>query len=394
MGYLKIMKNKKLIIYLLSVGRSDFDRYFPLIKALQSDKEIKLKVIASSAHFSKKFGYTYLEFEKHSINYVKSKSKYIDDGREESVGKNISSEINFITGLIKEKKPDFFIVLGDRYEMISAPIAAIGFNIPVIHLYGGAVTLGAIDDLVRHSITKLSHIHFTASKQYSKIIENMGEETWRIKTIGVYSKKFLINQKYLNLSELNNMFNFDFNLPTILITFHPVTREGRSINYQLNNLINAIDNTKIQCIWTYPNSDTNHNFIIERIKKFEKESKFRVKIIKYAGIETYLGLLRVCKLIIGNSSSGIVESSFFNLPSVNIGSRQSGKIIPKNVISVGYKNSDIKAGIQKALSKNFINKCKNYKSPYDYGFDEKKLVKEIKSIKISNKLLIKKPTIS
>lgn len=388
------MKNRRLIIYLLSVGRSDFDRYLPLIKALQSDKEINLKVIASSAHFSKKFGYTYLEFVKNSINYVKSKSKYIDDGKEESVGKNISNEINFITDLIKEKKPDFFIVLGDRYEMISAPIASLGFNIPIIHLYGGAVTLGAIDDLVRHSITKLSHIHFTATEQYSKRIRNMGEESWRIKTIGFYSKKFLINHKYASLSKLNKIFNLDFNLPTILVTFHPVTRETTSINYQLNNLINALQITKMQCVWTYPNSDTNHNFIIERIKKLKKESKFEIRIIENSGIENYLGLLRVCKLIIGNSSSGIVESSFFKLPSVNIGSRQSGKIFPKNVISVGYKNSDIKAGIQKALSKNFINKCKNIKNPYDYGFDEKKLVKAIKSIKISEKLLIKKPVIS
>ena len=384
------MKNKKLLIYLLSVGRSDFDRYLPLIKAFQSDEYVSIKVIASASHFSKKFGNTYLDFKKNDIKYIKSKAKYRDDGKKASIAKNISSEINFITSLIELKKPDFLIVLGDRYEMLAGPISALGYNIPVIHIYGGAVTEGAIDDSVRHAITKLSHIHFTATKEYSERIMKMGEESWRVKTIGLFSKTFLINHNYKSQKELTKLFNIDFSLPTILITYHPVTRESVSIKYQLRNLINAIKSTNMQCVWTYPNSDTDHNIIINEIKKISKNSNNKVKVIKNSGIEIYLGMLRFCRLIVGNSSSGIVESSFFKLPAINIGSRQSGKIIPRNVINVGYSTEEIKIGIKKGLSKKFLTKFTSYKNPYDHSFDEKKLVKLIKSIKVDSHLLTKK----
>ena len=384
------MKNKKLNIYLLSVGRSDFDRYLPLMIAFQSDQNVNLNVIASASHFSKKFGNTYLEFKKNNIKYTRSQAKYVDDGKKESVAKNIASEIDFISSIIRKKRPDFLMVLGDRYEMIAGPIAALGFNIPVIHLYGGAVTEGAIDDLVRHAITKLSHIHFTAASEYSKRIIKMGEEAWRVNTIGLYSKKFLMHQRYKSKKELKKIFNINFNLPTILITYHPVTRESKNINYQLSNLINAVKNVKMQCIWTYPNSDSDHNIIINSIERLSKDSKKRIKVIKNSGIEIYLGLLKSCKLIVGNSSSGIVESSFFKLPSVNIGSRQKGKVMPKNVINVGYSSSEIEMGIKKALSKKFINKLKKFDNPYYHGYDEKKLVKLIKTIKINSSLLTKK----
>ena len=210
---------KRIIAY--SVARSDLYRYYPILNKLNKSKKVELRIVASHIHYMKTFGKTYREFGK-DFNIEKRKVINFLKDDANSMTKKISEEIIFFSKILKKRKPDVVIVLGDRYEMLAPVTACIPHNIPVVHFFGGAITLGAIDELVRHSITKMSHLHLTAHKIYSQRIKKMGEESWRIKTIGMHDLQVLKNQKQLSLHEIKKQIKL--NLKNI-VTFHPTSRE-------------------------------------------------------------------------------------------------------------------------------------------------------------------------
>ena len=273
--------------------------------------------------------------------------------------------------------------------MLLGPVAAAPFNIPVIHFYGGAVTEGAIDELIRHSITKMSHYHFVALDTYKKRLIQLGEEEWRVKKIGIHELNYLKKIKKLNKKELSKKFNFNFIDPYLLVTYHPVTLELQNLNYQLKSLAYALKRTKLNIIFTYPNADPGYEKIVRFIKKnFKNKNKY--KIFKNAGLNVYSSLMKNCHAVIGNSSSGIVEAASFKRPVVNIGTRQNGKFIPKNVVSTNYQAKDISKGIDIALSKKFNAKIKNLTNPYESNTSVNQIVKMILKLKANDKLLRKK----
>jgi len=378
---------KKILVF--SVGRSDFDRYFPIIKYLNSKKQVDLRILISRAHYTKKFGCTYLEIKNKGFKiFNNNKSNSFRDTKEFII-KNLGDDISFISKKIIHFKPDLFIVMGDRYEMLAGPCAAIPLNVPVIHFYGGAVTEGAIDELVRHSITKMSHFHMVALPLYKKRLLQMGEEEWRVKAIGIPEIKYLKKQKKYSKKKILKNIGLDLNLPTLLFTFHPVTLEYKKIRKQINSILSAISRTKFQCVFSYPNADYGHSLIIQKIRNFVGKSK-KYKIIKNSTAERYANLMRHCVAMVGNSSSGIVEAASFKLPVVNIGTRQDGKFKPKNVINVNTNVKSIQKAIKFVLSKNFAKKIKNLKNPYEMNISSAKIGKIILSLKTNDQLLRKK----
>jgi len=281
------------------------------------------------------------------------------------------------------------MVFGDRYEMLAGPSAAIPFNLPVIHFYGGAVTLGATDELVRHAITKLSHLHFVALPIYKKRLLQMGEESWRIKVIGIPNIKKLKEQRILSTKNLSKIFNLNFQQPVIFSTFHSTTLELPNLNLQIKNYLNAIKKTNLQCIFTYPNGDRGYKKIISKTKNFCKKNK-KYKFVKSLSPELFSNLLKKSSIMVGNSSSGIVEAASFKLAVVNIGSRQDGKVRPKNIIDCANNKNLIYKSIRHGLSKKFQNKLKNISNPYDQNISLDQIYKFIINQKISDKLLRKK----
>ena len=376
------MKKKILVI---SVGRSDYDRYLPIIDGLQESKKIDLSLFLTSAHYNKKLGYT--------ANYVNKKFKLIKSNKminfKDEMNVNFSEDLKFLSFKIKNNKPAIMIVLGDRYEMLVGPIAAAPYNIPVIHFYGGAVTEGAIDELVRHAITKMSHLHFVILEDYKRRLIQLGEEAWRIKNIGLHQLQFIKSQNKKSISELSKKFKFNFSEPYILMTFHPVTIELSRLNSQLSSLAKAIKLSGYNAVITYPNADPQYNKIIHFLnKKFDDKKKY--KIIKNLGINYYSSVLKNSKFVIGNSSSGIVEAATFNKPAINIGSRQKGKFMPLNVINSKNNKNEILKKINEASSNKFKKKIKNIKNPYEPKIGIKTLIKIILNIKINDKLIRKK----
>ena len=300
--------------------------------------------------------------------------------------KNLCLDINNLSNHIKKIKPDLFLVMGDRYEMLMGPLIAMPYNIPIIHFFGGAITEGAIDELVRHGVTKMSHYHFVLLNQYRNRLINLGEESWRVKTIGMPSLTKNIKNKIPKNSFLEK---YNLSKPYAILTFHPVTLEINKINIQISSLVKAIKKSKLKIIMTYPNADPEFNKIIKKFKQaFKDKNKFLM--VKNLGQKNYFNILNTADLMIGNSSSGIVEAASFNLPVVNIGSRQTGKFKPKNVIDTGYNYKDILKGIKKAMNKNFKKSLKNLRNPYESKMNINNIIKLILRVNRSDKYLKKK----
>ncbi len=375
---------KKILV--LSAGRSDYDRYYPIIIELNKIKKVKLWLCLTKSHQENVFGNT--------IKYISNEFRIIKNNYstknkiQNEFARNFCEDLSFVSLQIMKKKPDLIIVLGDRYEMIIGPISAIPYNVPVIHFFGGAVTEGAIDELVRHALTKMSHYHFVLLDQYKKRLIKMGEESWRVKTIGMHELNNLKKQKIIDPKLLFKKYKFNFSEPYILFTLHPTTLELDKLKNQIKILQITLKKSNMNVVFTYPNADPGYKQVIEFIKKFK--NKKRYFIIKNAVANLYANLLRNSSLLLGNSSSGIVEAASFKKPVINLGSRQKGKYIPKNVINCDFDSKKILKSINKAKSKKFIKEIKKLQNPYESKIKIKDVINIILKIEKNDRLLRKK----
>jgi UDP-hydrolysing UDP-N-acetyl-D-glucosamine 2-epimerase len=376
-------------IFVFSAGRSDYDRYLPLLNKLHHDSKAVVYLVLSSAHYASKFGST--------INFINKKFKIIKPkkinksykDKPNSLIKRFAEDLLFVSKSIAKYKPDILIVLGDRLEMLIAPIASIPNNIPIVHFYGGAVTEGAVDELIRHAITKLSHYHFVALNEYKKRLIQLGEESWRIKVSGMHSINLLKSINKIKINELSKKIGINLNEPYLLLTFHPVTIEKNQTKRQIGEILKAIKKTKINTVVTYPNADLGHNFIIRMLlKKLRNKKKY--SIIKNCGLRVYSSLMKNCLAMIGNSSSGIVEAASFGIPVINIGTRQDGKFKPKNIINCRYSSRNIYNKILKVKNKKISKKLKNMKNPYEGKISLNKIISAILNLKKNDKILRKR----
>ena len=379
----------KIIAY--SAARSDTDRFYPFLNSLKKQNNVNLSVVASYIHYIDTFGDTIQHLNK---NFNVERRKFVKNTLKDSpslLGKNLAKEIVYLSDLFKKKKPDILILMGDRYEILAPATAAVPFNIPIVHFYGGAVTVGAIDELIRHGVTKMSHLHLTAHDKYSSRLVKMGEEKWRVKTVGIPEISNLRIQKNIRFENLKKKIFLDLRLKTLLVTLHPTTLNFNNIGKEVDSLLNVLKKTKFQIVFTYPNSDLGHQKIIKKIKFFCQKNQQCV-FIKNASITLYANLLKKCCAMVGNSSSGIVEAASFKLPVVNIGMRQDGKVKPINVINTYFQEKKILKAIKKASSKKFKDSIKNLKNPYEKKIDLQKIssfiLKSCKSSKILHKRFI------
>ncbi|MBF0558807.1 MAG: UDP-N-acetylglucosamine 2-epimerase (hydrolyzing), partial [Nitrospirae bacterium] len=262
-------------------------------------------------------------------------------------------------------------------------------NIPIFHIGGGDVTEGMSDEQTRHAITKIAHVHFPSNKISASRIIQMGEEPWRVFNVGLPSLDTLRDKQFIPKGAFCSKFGIGPSGKIFLVTFHPTTLELDKTEYYVDNLVKALSSYDAGMIITYPNSDPGSRIIIERLKKFADE-KANVKFIKNLGIDMYFTAMRHADAVIGNSSSGIVESGIFKVPVVDIGNRQKNRLRDKNVIDTGYSAAEITEGIEKALSDKFRRSIKNMKSVYGSGGSSKRIVDVIAGIKLDAKLITKK----
>jgi UDP-hydrolysing UDP-N-acetyl-D-glucosamine 2-epimerase len=372
------MKRRKICI--VTTSRADYGLLYWVMKAVQEDSDLKLSVVVTGMHLSNEFGMTVYAIEADGFQIAKRVEMLISSDSESAVVKSMGISLISFADTLQEIKPDIVVLLGDRFEIVPVAIASSVLSIPLAHIHGGETSQGAIDEVFRHAVTKLASVHFPATDIYRKRILQMGESPERTFNFGAPGLDALYNLKLLNRKHLEKELEFALKPPTAIITYHPVTLEPGTAPVHIDNLLNAIEASGIRAIFTKTNADAGGRIINSRITEFCRAFSDRFKLIDNLGQVRYLSCLKNMDLMIGNSSSGLIEAPSFNLPVVNIGDRQKGRIKAKNVIDTSNGVEDIREGIEKALSLAFRKTLNGMKNPYDEYGDGKN------SIRIKDKL--------
>jgi len=373
--------------------RAEYGILKPLLIKIKESKDLELNLIVTGLHLLKKYGLTIKEIEKEGFKIDGIVEMYDDDKEDITYhGKALAKGIAGFASLLSKIKPDILVVLGDRLEPLAATLAAATLRIPIAHIHGGDKTdSGHIDENIRHSITRFANIHFTATKEHTKRLIKMGEEPWRIFQVGALGLDSVINQKTISKEDLAKKIGLHLDDKIIVCVFHPVHLEQELAGKQMHEILEAIKELKMQTVIIYPNNDAGSQDIIEEIEKC-KGLPF-IKIFPNLPHSDYVNLLKCADVLIGNSSSGIIEAPSLKLPVVNIGLRNVGREHAENVIFVDVKRDEIISAIKKALyDKKFKEKVKQCINPYGDGKASERIVKILSEIKIDRKLLQKKIT--
>jgi len=381
------MKKRK-ILY-ISGARADYGPMRETLFKIKDHPKLNLEIVATGVHLMPEFGETIREIKKDGFKIHKINAVYEEDNKESMV-RFIGKFLQLLIKKIKRIKPDIILLLGDRAEILAGAIVGAYLDIPVAHVHGGEVT-STIDEFNRHAITKLSHIHFPATRNSAKRLIKMGEESWRVFVVGAPGLDTILNKRLFLKKKIAEKYNLDLKRPILLVIQHPVSEEVDKAGFQMKETMEAIKELGYQTVVIYPNADAGGRRMIKVIEKYRKYPF--IKIYKSIPRQDYLSLMRCASVMVGNSSSGIIEAPSFHLPVVNIGKRQEGRERAGNVIDVDYKKNEIKKAIKKAIfDKKFRERVKKCKNPYGDGKAGIRIVNILSKIKIDKKLLQKKIT--
>lgn len=339
-------------ICVVSGSRAEYGILRRLMAAINADPDLQLQVVATNQHLSIRQGETYKEIERDgfSIDY---KVYMADDEAPDtanSTTKAIGRGVSGFADAFDALRPDLLLILGDRYEMLAVASAALIYKIPIAHLHGGEITEGAFDDAIRHAITKMSHLHFTSTETYRKRVIQLGEQPDRVFNVGALGVENILKNDFMTREGLEESLSFRLTDKCLLCTYHPVTLANMSAETQILNLLTALEAfPDHHIIFTYSNSDTHSQIIIQRIQEFVNRHPDRCLFIPSLGQRRYFSALRFVTAVIGNSSSGIIEVPSFGIPTLDIGDRQKGRIVAESVIHCGPSTEEIKEGLEKVL---------------------------------------------
>mgnify|MGYP001049651759 CR=1 FL=1 len=374
------------ILY-ISGSRADYGLMRETLFKIKKHPNLDLEIVATGMHLMPEFGKTINEIKKDGFKIHKINAVYEEDNKE-SMAKFLGKFITLLVQKIKKINPNIILLLGDRAEMLGGAIVGAYLTIPTFHIHGGEVT-STVDEPVRHAITKLSHVHLVATKNSAKRIIKMGEEPWRVFVVGAPGLDSILNKKLVSPKEIAKKYKLNLSKPILLVIQHPVTTEVENAGWQMKETMEAIKELAYQAIIIYPNADAGGRKMIRVIKKYEKYPF--IKSFKSIPHQEYLSLMKIASVMVGNSSSGIIEAPSFHLPAVNIGKREEGRERAENVIDVDYNKEEIKRAIKKAIyDKKFKERVKKCKNPYGDGKAGIRIVKILNKIKLDKKLLQKK----
>ncbi|WP_313956317.1 UDP-N-acetylglucosamine 2-epimerase [Aliarcobacter cryaerophilus] len=364
--------------------RAEYGLLYWLLKEIEADKELELQVIVTGMHLSPEFGLTYKEIEK-EFKINKKIEMLLSSDTSVGISKSMGlAQISFAESYY-ELKPDIVIVLGDRYEIFSATSAAMIARIPIAHIHGGEKTEGAFDESIRHSITKMSHLHFTATQEYKNRVIQLGEHPSRVFNVGGMGIENIKRLKLLSKDEFEKSIEFKLNIKNILVTFHPVTLENSTAKEQFQQLLGAIDESEeTNIIFTKANSDTDGRVINKMIDEYVTKNSNKSIVFTSLGQLRYLSALQYVDAVVGNSSSGLAEAPSFKIGTINIGDRQKGRIKASSVIDCEPNKDSILKSFEKLYSKEFQETLKTTINPYGNGCVSKKIVEILKNVDLKN----------
>lgn len=359
--------------------RAEYGLLKPVIDRISRSEDLELQLVVTGMHLSSEFGLTYKEIEEDGYEITEKVEMPINTDSAVNVTKAMAVALIGFGECFERLQPHMVIILGDRYEMLMVATAAMMAGIPIAHIHGGEITEGAIDDAIRHSITKMSQIHFASTQEYHHRIIQLGEEPNNVYYVGALGVENIRKEKLMDKAVLEDNIGFAIDENTILVTYHPVTLESMPTEVQFSNLLKVIEsNPRLRVIFTKANADTDGSIINRMIDDFVKLHADRCVAFTSLGRIRYLSTLQFCSAVMGNSSSGIIEVPSFNIPTVNIGNRQKGRICAGTVINCGYESEDIQEALDKALSKEFISSIAGINNPYEKENTSAQILKIVK----------------
>lgn len=374
-------------ICVISSTRADYGLLKPVISKIKDAIDLVLLLCVTGSHLSEEFGYTYKEIEKDGFTIDNKIDLELQSFDSTGISKSMSLALYRFAGVFEQMKPDMIVLLGDRYETMAIACAAAIAGIPIAHIHGGETTEGAFDEAFRHCITKMSHLHFTSTEVYRRRVIQLGEQPHNVFNVGALGVENLKQLELFSKAEVEKVIDFPINNKTILVTFHPVTLEKNTAEGQFKELLKAIDELEdVRVIFTRSNADTDGITINYMIDKYVNSHKDKSIAFFSMGHLNYLSCMKYVGAVVGNSSSGIIETPTLGVPTINIGDRQKGRLQAMSVINCSPSAGEIKKAILKGLNSNYSEVINPYegKSPSD------EIVNIIKSYLNENKINLKK----
>jgi len=378
----------KRIIAVITTSRADYSHLYWPLRDLSENENVDLRIIALGAHLSPEFGHTVQEIEKDGFQIAARIECLLSSDSDVGMAKTIGVATLSLADLLGKMRPDLLLLIADRYEMLAPAAVALALRIPVAHIEGGEVSEGAIDDAVRNALTKLSHIHFTSTAAARERVIALGEEEWRVHRAGAPSLDHLRRQPLLSREQIEQQLQLNLQTPTILVAYHPVTI-ARDTLQEVEAVFTTLGNLKEQLLFCYPNADAGSRELIERTKSFIA-NRGHGKVFTNLDAVTYLSLLRQVDMLVGNSSSGIMESASFALPTVNVGLRQQGRERPRNVLDADAHANSILQAIDRARTREFRDSLTGMANPYGEGRASETIVRVLTTVPLSQTLLMKR----
>ena len=380
-------------ICVVTTSRADYGLLCGLMRAIYEDDDLELQVVVTGMHLTPEFGLTYRDIQEDGFTIDRKVELPLPAESDAAVSKVIGIGLVAFADVLDQLRPDIVVVLGDRYELLSPVIAAFVARIPIAHIHGGETSQGALDEGVRHAITKMAALHFPATKAYARRIVQMGEAPETVFAYGAPGLDALHSMHLLTKEELASLLGRGLESPTAIVTYHPVTLERDTAGEQIENLLAALLLEGVGAVFTKSNADAQGTLINERIAAFCRERPSRYGLYDNLGRTAYLSCLQHLDLVIGNSSSGLIEAPSFHLPTVNIGDRQLGRVKAESVLDVGSSTGEIAAGIRQALSRGWRASLKGVENPYAGPLDGSVSVRikdQLKDAELGERLLKKR----
>ncbi|MBF0251653.1 MAG: UDP-N-acetylglucosamine 2-epimerase (hydrolyzing), partial [Alphaproteobacteria bacterium] len=376
------------VIAVVTTARSDYGILRPVVRELHADADLSPYLIVGGGHMESRFGNTIEDIRREGFVVGAEVPMELTVDTPAGIARSMARAIEGFAACFEARRPDVLVVLGDRFDMHAAALAALPFNFAVAHIHGGELTYGAFDDALRHSLTKLSHLHFTATESYRDRVIQLGEEPWRVHATGGPGLDAVLNTPRWTDAELEARIGMPLDPAPLLVTYHPVTRETDDTERQIDTFLAALGAMDMPVVITGSNADTNNSVIRARIDAFVAAHE-RVGFVENFGTAGYVTMMSRAAAMVGNSSSGIIEAASLDLPVVNVGNRQAGRVRGSNVIDVADDADAIAAAIRKAVSPEFKAGLAGMTNPYGDGQAARRIVAHLKA-SISDPRLLNK----
>ncbi len=377
-------------ICVITTNRAEYGLLYWLMKGIREEPDFQLQVVVTGAHLSPEFGSTIDRIRDDGFKVDRSFDLELFGDKALDITHSLALALEGFAASFQTLKPDLVVILGDRSEILGAATAALIANIPVAHLHGGELSEGAIDDSIRHAVTKLSHLHFAAAESYRKRIIQLGEQPGRVFMVGGLGIDNINKISLLAQPELEKSIGLAFNKHNLLITYHPETLDPAMAGEQVGHLLEALDKLPdTSLIFTMPNADTGHRIIVEKIQSFVQSRENRAILIPSMGQLNYLSTMKLVDAVVGNSSSGIIEAPGYQIGTINIGKRQDGRLRAGSVIDCGTSEPEITGAFAKLYSPGFRQQLKSTVNPYGTGGAAEKIISVLKNTDFNN-LIIKR----